>query len=103
MGKPITAWELDDRGATPSVMHNAAPEYTPVEYPRSDVNRGQMSNSNKGAASRNDIALDAVALNTDGNTNVPRRDAKVDYEAGPYPKILDDADEGVDENDGGTA
>jgi hypothetical protein len=97
MGKPITQWEVEDSGTL-----GVGAEYTPVEYPRSDVNRGQVSNSNKGAASRTDIVLDSVALNDTGNVNVPRRDASVKYDAGPYP-VIDDADEGVDENDGGTA
>ncbi len=90
-------WELETAGTL-----GDAYEGMPVEYPRSDINRGQVSNSNKGAASRTDIVLDAVAMNDTGNVNVPRRDATVNYAAGPYP-VIDDADEGVDENDGGTA
>ena len=95
MGKPITDWEIETGGTL-----GVGAEYTPVEYPRSDVNRGQVSNSNKGAASRNDVALDAVAQNTTGNVNVARRDASVNYEAGPYPEVVDDGSEGVDEGDG---
>lgn len=84
-------WEVETNGTL-----GEGAEYTPVQYPRTDVNRGQMSNSNKGAASRNDIALDAVATDTTGNINVPRRMADVKYDAGPYP-VVDDGTEGVDE------
>ncbi len=91
----MAKWELE----TNSSILGTGGKYMPVEFPRSDINRGQMSNSNKGAASRTDIVLDSVALNTDGNTNVPRRDAMVKYDAGPYP-CVDDGTEGVDEGDG---
>lgn len=91
----MAKWELETGGTL-----GTGGEYTPVQYPRSDANRGQVSNSNKGAASRNDIPLESVAQNTDGNTNVPRRDASVVYDAGPYPKFVDDGTDGMDEGDG---
>lgn len=100
MGKPITDWEVDERGSTPSVMHSAAAEYTPVEYPRSNEQRGQVSESNKGAASRSDGIQADRAFNPDGTSNSPRRDAMVNYNAGPYPKFIDDGAGGMDEGDG---
>ncbi len=92
-------WELAEE--QPSAMGDGF-EVTPVEYPRSDINRGQVSYSNKGAASRNDIVLDAVASNTTGNTNVPRRAASVNYEAGTYPEgvMVNEDMGGIDEGDG---
>lgn len=87
----MAKWQVEENGTLGEPY-----EGMPVMYPRTDVNRGQVSNSNKGAASRNDIPLDAVAVNTTGNINVPRRDAEVVYEAGPYP-VVDDNAGGVDE------
>jgi len=77
-------------------------EYTPVEYPRTDENRGQTSMSNKGAASRSDSIAADRAMNTTGNEQSPRRDATVNYEAGTYPEgvnVVEDAG-GIDEGDG---
>ena len=97
MGKPITDWEVETGGTL-----GVAAEYTPVEYPRSDENRGQTSRSNKGAASRSDSIQEDRALNTTGDVNSPRRDASVDYEAGPYPEGVSVNEEtgGIDEGDG---
>ena len=95
MGKPITQWEVENSGTL-----GEGAEYTPVQYPRTDENRGQVSYSNKGAASRSDKVADSVAQNTTGDINVPRRAADVNYEAGPYPEVVDDGTEGVDEGDG---
>lgn len=79
----MAKWELDERGATPSVMHNAAPENTPVGYPRSEADRA-MSNNNKGGAS------------------VDSGPGTVDYEVGAYPEGVNINEDvgGVDEGDG---
>lgn len=90
----MSKWQLEENG-TLGEGHNLSP----VAFPRTDENRGQVSHSNKGAASRTDKIMDAVAIDTTGNENVPRRDAEVNYKAGPYP-VVDDGTEGVDEGDG---
>jgi hypothetical protein len=77
-------WELDDRGSTPSVMHNAAPENTPVGYPRSNADRA-LSDNNKGGASV---------------TNGP---GTVNYEVGPYPEAVIAPDDEADMEGSGTA
>ncbi len=61
----IGDFEVDERGSTPSVMHNAAAENTPVLYPRPESVR-DMSGNYKGAAS----TVDATDVN---------------YKVGPYP------------------
>ena len=87
-------WELEEGGTL-----GAGAELEPVQFPRSDENRGQVSLSNKGAASRTDSIEADREMNTTGNEQSPRRDAEVNYEAGPYPAI-DDNTEGVDESGG---
>ena len=85
MGKPITDWEIDERGAAPSVMTNAGAEYTPVKYPRSGDDRG-IETSNKGGASQADVIDASVAANTTGNINVERHaDTPIDYTQGGTP------------------
>lgn len=72
---------------------------TPMLYPRSNENRGQSDDNNKGGASRNDsIARDRV-LNTTGNEESPRNTEDVDYKVGPYP-VVEEGTDGVDEGDG---
>jgi len=84
-------WELETGGTLGDGY-----ECQPVQFPRSDLNRGQSDN-NKGAASKADNVLDAVALNDTGNVNVPRREGDVQYDVGPYPAVEIEQDEG-DEN-----
>lgn len=70
----------------------------PVMYPRSDAVRGQLSDSNKGAASVEGNVKQSVATNNTGNVNVPRNGADVVYKVGTYPSVEDIG--GVDEGDG---
>lgn len=86
-------WSVEIGGT----LGDGSEDNAPVQYPRSDLNRGQSDN-NKGAASRGDNVLDAVALNTTGNINVPGSTADVDYKVGPYPSVEEVG--GVDEGDG---
>ena len=72
----IGDWEVETGG-----MLGAGSEQTPVKYPRSEADR-YMSNNNKGAAS------------------VDNGPGEVNYEVGPYPEVVDDGTEGVDEGDG---
>lgn len=95
----IGDWELDDRDAAPSVMHNAKAENYPVQYPRSNENRGQSDDNNKGAASVTaSIAADR-AVDTTGNESAPLDTRQVDYTVGTYPVVDEDGD-GVDEGAG---
>lgn len=71
---------------------------TPVLYPRSDANRGQSDDNNKGAASRQDSIATDRQMNTTGDEESPRSTADVDYTVGPYPAV--DEVGGVDEGDG---
>lgn len=84
-------WELEEGGTL-----GEGYECAPVQYPRSDLNRGQSDN-NKGGASQDGDVLAAVALNTTGNINVPRREGDVQNDVGPYPAVEIEQDEG-DEN-----
>lgn len=84
-------WQVEEGGTL-----GEGKEVSPVQYPRSDENRGQVSLSDKGAASRTDNIAEDRSMNPTGNEQSPRRDADVNYKAGPYPTIDDNA-EGVDE------
>lgn len=69
-------WELENGGTL-----GAGGEQSPVGYPRTNADRA-LSDNNKGGAS------------VDGGPGT------VDYEVGPYPEVIDDGAEGVDEGDG---
>ena len=84
-------WELEEGGTL-----GAGAELEPVQFPRSDANRGQSDDNNKGAASVTDSIASDRARNVTGNEQSPRHDGDVDYGVGPYPAI-DDNTEGVDE------
>lgn len=86
-------WEIENGGTL-----GTGGEYTPVEYPRSNENRGQSDDNNKGAASRTDSIAGDRQLNTTGNEQSPADRIPVDYEVGPYPAV--DEVGGVDEGDG---
>lgn len=94
-------WELAEE--QPSAQGSGG-EYSPVLYPRSNENRGQSDDNNKGGASRNDsLAADRVS-NTTGYGQSPRSTQDVDYEVGTYPEGVNvngtDDIGGVDEGDG---
>lgn len=72
-------------------------ETSPVQYPRSNENRGQSDDNNKGAASRTDSIARDRELNTTGNEQSPRNLEDVQYDVGPYPAVEIEQDEG-DEN-----
>lgn len=72
---------------------------TPMLYPRSNENRGQSDDNNKGAASRTDSIARDRALNTTGNEESPRNTEDVNYKVGTYPVVEVDGG-GVDEGDG---
>ena len=74
----MAKWELETGGTL-----GEGSEQTPVVYPRPESVRDQ-SNNNKGGAS------------------VDAGPGTVDYKIGAYP-VVEEATEGVDENDGGTA
>lgn len=71
----------------------------PVLYPRSNENRGQSDDNNKGGASRSDSIATDRSLNTTGNEESPRNPADVNYQVGTYPVVEVDGG-GVDEGDG---
>lgn len=90
-------WELETNGTL-----GQGGEYIPVQYPRSNENRGQSDDMNKGGASRTDsIATDRVR-NTDGNGESAMQPMDVDYGVGTYPKGFEVNEDmgGVDEGDG---
>lgn len=93
----ITDWELEEGGTLGEPY-----EGMPSMYPRSDENRGQSDDNNKGGASRNDSIANDRTLNTTGNEQSPRQNRDVNYEVGPYPAFEEES-EGMDENDNGTA
>jgi len=72
----MAKWELETGGTL-----GEGSEQSPVVYPRSEADRA-MSNNNKGGAS------------------VDSGPGTVNYEVGPYPEVMDDGTEGVDEGDG---
>ena len=69
-------WTVETGGTLP----NSAGEYTPCQYPRTGDERDASSGLNKGGASKKELPIEAVKINTDGNTNVPRHDdSPLDY------------------------
>lgn len=90
-------WKIQDSTDNESFKNTG--EFTPVQYPRSDENRGQVSWSNKGAASREDEIYPDREMNPTGDGESPRRMGDVNYDAGPYP-VVEEGTGGVDEGDG---
>ncbi len=90
-------WQLEEGGTL-----GEGGQYTPSLYPRSNENRGQSDDNNKGGASRTDSLATEMKLNMTGNEQVPMETADVDYEVGPYPAFEEEM-EGMDEGDNGTA
>ena len=71
----IGDWEVET-GGTLGVGYDCSP----VQYPRSQEDR-DIGTQNKNAASQHELPTDAVKINTDGNTNVPRHaDTPINYE-----------------------
>lgn len=89
----IGDWEIEKGGTLGEGV-----QASPVQYPRSNENRGQSDDNNKGGASRTDSIERDRELNTTGNEESPRTTEDVNYEVGPYPSVDDVS--GVDEGDG---
>lgn len=89
-------WQLETNGTLGEGQY-----VNPVLYPRSNENRGQSDDNNKGAASRTDSIARDRQMNTTGNEQSPRNPEDVDYEVGPYPAFEEEM-EGMDEGDNGT-
>lgn len=87
-------WQLEEGGTL-----GQGGEYNPTLYPRSNLNRGQSDDNNKGAASRTDSIETEMRINKTGNEQVPVETIDVDYKVGPYPTV-EEGTEGVDEGDG---
>ncbi len=85
-------WELEEGGTLGEPY-----EGSPALYPRSNANRGQSDDNNKGGASRTDSIERDRTLNTDGDGQSPRDPRDVQYDVGPYPAVEIEQDEG-DEN-----
>lgn len=88
----IGKWEIENGGTL-----GQGGEFAPVQYPRSNANRGQSDDNNKGGASRTDSIEKDRTLNTTGNEQSPRHTEDVQYDVGPYPAVEIEQDEG-DEN-----
>ena len=69
-------WELEEGGTL-----GAGQEVSPVQYPRSDIDRNADGTVYKGGASQHEDPLEAIRTNDTGNVNVPRHnDPPIDYE-----------------------
>ena len=78
-------------------------ETSPVQYPRSNENRGQSDDNNKGGASRTDSIAKDRELNTTGNEQSPRTTEDVNYGVGPYPEAVIATEDEADMEGSGTA
>lgn len=91
-------WQVEEGGTLGEGV-----QASPVQYPRSNENRGQSDDNNKGGASRTDSIARDRELNTTGNEQSPRNLEDVNYKVGPYPEAVIAPDDEADMEGSGTA